>query len=123
MRQRAPEAVDGPEEVHVEHAAQLVRLVAIGLGVDGDDGVRDVGVDAPEPVDRLLDDLLHLVLDGVVGGNGERLRSGRLDLRDGVLERLGVPRRDHDLCPAHASQARNGAAQPARGSGDDHDLL
>ena len=108
VRERRPEAVDHPEEVDVEDAAELLRLEPLGLRVDGHDRVRAVGVDAAEAVDRLLDHPSDLVLHRLVGRDGERLR---------------VPRRDDDLRTARAGAARDRAAEPARGAGDDDDLL
>src|SRR5207237_5876164 len=123
VRERGPEAVDHAEEVHVEDAPELVRLEALGLGIDRDDRVRAVRVDAAEAVDRLLDHLCDLVLDRVVGRDGERLRARRLDLGDGVVERLRASRGPDDLRSALACETRDRAAEAARGARDDDDLL
>src|SRR5207248_5247385 len=87
------------------------------------DRVRAVRVDAAEAVDRLLDDLRDLVVDGVVGRNGERLGAGGLDLGDRVVERRGVPRGDDDLRSPLAREARDRPSEAARSARDDDDLL
>ena len=68
-----PVAVDDTEEVHVPHAPQLVLLEPLGLGVNGDDRVRDVGVDPAEALYRSLDAALDHRAVGDVAGNGQRL--------------------------------------------------
>ena len=123
VRQRRPEAVDHPEEVDVEHAPELLGLELVGLAHHRDHRVRDVRVDPPEPVERLLDDLADLVLDGVVGRDGERLGAERLDLPGSASSASRVPRRDDDLRARRAGAARDRPAEAAGGAGDDDDLL
>ena len=67
------------------HAPELVGLRGRGLLVDGDHRVRAERVDAPEAVDRLLDDALAVVERGDVGLHAVRVR--RLELGDGRVER------------------------------------
>ncbi len=123
VRQHGPVAVDLPEEVDVHDPPQLVGLVAVRLRVDRDDRVRDIRVDPPEAVDRLLDHLLHLVLHRAVGRDGERLRAERLDLAHARVERLAVAGGDDDLRAALAGEPGDGAAEPARGARDEDHLL
>ena len=72
VRQHGPIAVDDAEEVDIHHAAQLLGRELLGLGVDGHDRVRDVGVDAAEALDRGLDHALDLRPVGDVARDGER---------------------------------------------------
>jgi hypothetical protein len=123
VRQRGPVAVDDAEEVHVPDPPQLVLLEALRLGVDGDDRVRDVGVDPAETLDRGLDAALDHREVGDVPGHGERLGAGALDFGDAVCKRLLVPRRDDDLSAALSGEARDRTAEAAGGPGDHEHLL
>ncbi len=102
---------------------ELRRLEPLRLRVDGHHRVGDVRVDAAEAVHRPLDHLGDLVLARDVRGDGEALGAAGLDLADGVLERLGVPRGDDHARAAPRGPARDRAAESARRAGHHHDLL
>jgi len=79
-------------------------------------------VDGPEAAGRRLGQLVHVILDGQVGGLGQHCAACRFDLGRHGLDAVGVQvRRDHSRAPAGAQQRRR-AAHPRRGAGYDHHL-
>src|SRR5262249_20803647 len=121
--QRRPETVDAAEEIDVEHAAELVVCKPVRLRMDGDHGVRDVGVDPAEAVDGFSDEAIDVLPSSDVDLDREPSGTGGLDLADGRIERLTRPRADDDLGAAVGSGPRDRTAEPIGVACDDDDLL
>ena len=125
VRQRGPVAVDHPEEVDVEHAPQLVGLRARATSlIHRHHRVRDVRVDPAEPVDRLLDDLRDLVLRPSDRPEPRSPREPNASISRTASSSASPFRAvTTTFAPRLAGAARDRAPEPARGAGDDDDLL
>ena len=103
----------------VEHRLELLVAHLVSGAVPGVAGVVHEDVDLPERVDRLLDDLVAGARLRQVARHGHRLA---LDLARGLLGDVAVDVVDGHLRAFGREQLRGGAADAARGSGDDRGL-
>ena len=96
-------AQEGAGEVGLDHAVPLGDVERVRRLADVDAGVVDEDVDAAELAGDALDHGGDRGLVGDVGGHGDRLGAGLLELRDGGGRFRFVAADDRDRAPASAS--------------------
>ena len=109
-------------------ASHSSSLMLIEHAVAQDAGVVDEDVEAPEGVDRRVDEVLGALPVGDVVGVGDRLAARCLDLGDDVVRRALIGASalvraaavvDHDLGALGSEEQGMFAPEPTSGSGDD----
>ena len=114
-------AVDRAEQVHLDRAAMQIERRVLERAEHAGAGIVDPGVDAPEALLRHPRQGLDRLRIGHVRRNGQgRGAEPRAFLRE-PLQRLAAPSGGDDVGALAGEGEGGGAADAARGAGDDDD--
>ena len=104
--------------MHVDHRVELLIAHLADEAVPGVARVVDDDIDAAEPVDPALDEIIGKARRRDRSRNGQRLAANGFDFGNHLIRRVRVQIVQHHIGAVFRKFQRDGAADAAPGTGD-----